>query len=286
MRLDRVAEDVYTFVSGQYAYVTCTVLLTAQGAIVVDTLPFPTETQQVLGFVEGKLGAGRVRYVILTHHHADHIYGAYLYRGAEVIAHDRCYDYISRYGEAALQRARADTRELAAVQLRRPDITFGEQMHLHFGHKHLLLIHTPGHTADGISVYVTDDKVLIAGDAVMPVPHIVAGDGEQLAASLEAIKELRPSFVVQGHGDVLLRGEMDEALDSSIGYLSTISQRVHALVERDEPQAKLREIDIESCGKSRIPLDGLVTRLHADNLRTLYRQYRQARPAAPSADSV
>lgn len=275
MRLDRVAEDIFILVSDLYAQVTSTVLLTRAGAIVVDTLPFPNETRQIIAFVENKLGPNSVRYVINTHSHADHTYGNCFFDGVQVIAQEQGRTLLERHGAAILDRAKRETPALAEVELRLPDLTFGAEMYLHLEHRHLQLLHTPGHSPDGISVFVTDERVLIAGDAVMPVPHITQGNRTQLAASLQRILDLKPNFVVQGHGDVLLRGEIDESMESSIAYLAQIEARVRRLIQRGEPPARLRDIAIEDCGKSRIPLDGLVGRLHLDNLITLYRDLRK-----------
>jgi cyclase len=275
LRLDRVAEDIFIFVSDFYVQVTATVLITPQGAIVIDTMPLPSETRQILAFIEDRVGPNAVRYVINSHHHADHVYGNYLFAGAEIIAHDICRDTLARLGPSSLEQAKRNVPALAEVELRLPDITFQKELHLHLGHRHLRLFHTPGHTPDGISVFVVEEKVLIAGDAVMPVPHIVSGNYLQLSDSLAAIKALKPAFIVQGHGDVLLRGEIDEELEGSINYLSTIVKRVNQVIQRGDPPQKLRDIDIESCGKSRIPLDGLVSRLHLDNLVSLYKALSQ-----------
>lgn len=271
MKLDRVAEDIYILISEQYAQVTSTVLITSAGAVLIDTLPFPSETREIVAFLDSRLRPNQVRYVVFTHHHSDHIYGAYLFEEAEIIAHDLCRTYLSRFGEKGLDRAKREVPALAEVELRLPDITFHRELQLHLGHRHIELYHTPGHTPDGVGAMVMDDKVFIAGDAVMPVPYVVNGDYNELKKTLERIKELRPNFIIQGHGDVLLRGEIDEALDTSIAYLDTIVKRVSRIVERKEPVQKLREIDIESAGKSRIPLDGLVSKLHADNLLAIYR---------------
>jgi glyoxylase-like metal-dependent hydrolase (beta-lactamase superfamily II) len=272
VRVDRVAEDIFVFVSDLYIQVVSTVLLTKEGAIVVDTMPFPSETREVIAFVEDKLGPNSVRYVINTHHHADHVYGTYLFEGAEVIAHDRCRETLARWGQARLDHARKETPALAEVRLCLPDITFRREMHLHLGHRDIRLFHTPGHTTGSISAYVMGEKVLIAGDVVMPVPHIVGGDVEQLKKSLLTLKAINPGFVIQGHGNVLLRGEAPEMIDSSVAYLSTIVEQVSDLVERGLAPSKLREIDIESCGKSRVPLNGLVSNLHLANLVALYKQ--------------
>lgn len=275
MRIDRVAEDIHVFISGVYAQVTATVLTTSAGAIVVDTLPLPAETRQIVSFIENQIGPNSVRYVILTHHHADHVYGAFLFPEAEVIAHDEGRRILARAGQVSLERARRRTPALAEVVLRLPDITFGKGMHIHLGHRDLHLFHSPGNSADGLSVMVADEKVLIAGDAMMPVPHIAHGNYEQLIETLQAMKKLQPNFVVQGHGDVLLRGEVDESVDSSIHYLRAIVERVRELIRQGAPPEELRHIDIEECGKSRIPLDGLVSRLHLDNLVALHRAFRE-----------
>lgn len=279
MRLDRVAEDIYVLMSDLYIQVTSTVLLTEKGAIVIDTMPFPDETRQVLSFIESKLGPHSVRYVINSHHHADHVYGTFLFEGAEIIAHDKCRELLSRFGRQNLDRAKQETPTLAEVELKLPDIAFHKEMHIHLGQKHLRLFHMPGHTPDGIGVYVAGDKVLIAGDAIMPVPYIVSGNIDQLKETLLVIKAMKPGFVVQGHGSVLLRGEVEETVDSSISYLDTIVARVGDLVKRGDPPQELRKIDIESCGKSRIPLDGLVSKLHLGNMVALYRELvKEQRP--------
>ncbi|MGM0401450.1 MAG: MBL fold metallo-hydrolase [Chloroflexota bacterium] len=274
MRVERVVDGIHVFLSDLYLRVTSTVFITEEGAIVVDTLPFPEETRQVISFVEEELGPDSIHYVMNTHHHADHVYGNCLFEEAEIIAHDRCREILARFGERRLERARRRTPELAEVQLRLPGMTFGQEMHVNLGNRKLELFHTPGNSPDGISVFEMEDQVLIAGDAIMPVPYIVNGNIDQLRATLLHFKEMEIDFIVQGHGHVLLRGEAQEAIDSSLSYLSTIVEKVQELVEEDEPPEKLTEIDIESCGKSRIPLDGMVSKLHQDNLRAVYERIR------------
>jgi cyclase len=272
LRRDRVAEDVFVFVSDLYAQVTCTVMLTLEGALVVDSMPFPSETRQVLAFIEGELGPNSVRYLVNTHHHADHVYGDYLVAGAEVVGHELCRETLRQYGEASLARARRQSPALAEVELRLPDMTFQTEMHVHLGHRHLQLTHTPGHTADSISVFETSERIWIAGDLAMPVPHIVSGNMQQFRASLERMRNAEPDFVVQGHGDVLLRGEVSDMVDGHLSYLDAITERVSALVAAGMSPKSLQQIDIESCGLSRIPLDGTVVKLHLDNLIELYKQ--------------
>ena len=45
MLRERVTEDIYVFISGFYVEVAATVIITPEGAVIVDTLPFPQETK-------------------------------------------------------------------------------------------------------------------------------------------------------------------------------------------------------------------------------------------------
>lgn len=271
MLRERVTEDVYIFVSGIYAEVSATVILTPEGAVVVDTLPFPQETEQILKFARNRCPGG-VRYVINTHHHADHIYGSYLFSDAELIAHRLCRQILLKAGEESLAQAKAQTPALTPVRLRIPQLVFDTELLIRLGEKTIHLMHAPGHTEDGVMVHIREDKVLVASDVLTPVPFIVRGDVGELSRSLRLIKSLSLENVIQGHGGVLLRGEIDETVDSSLAYLRTVRRRVQSLVDRGQPKSALKQIDIEACGKSRIPLGGLVQRLHLANLEYLYNE--------------
>ena len=271
MLRERVADDIYVFTSDLYIKVTAGVIFTSQGAVVIDTLLFPHETSELVDLVRRRAKNGAL-YVINTHSHSDHVYGTYLFNGAEVIAHELCRQALQKRGEEDLYEAQDRVPELAEVQLRLPSITFGKELTLRLGDKTLRLMHTPGTTPDSIVVYVREDKVLFAGDTVMPVPYIVDGDRLELMESLRAVEKLSLDNIVQGHGGVLLRGEIKATLRSSIAYLATIYEKVREKVEARAPLDDLRRIGIESCGKSRIPLDGMVQDLHQANLEVLYHQ--------------
>lgn len=272
MRRERVSDDIYVFTSGLYAQVTASAVVTGEGIIVIDTLSFPEETRLMIDFLQG-LGQGEIRYLINTHWHGDHTHGNTLFEGAQLVGHQLCAEALLDIGQQALEEAKESTPELEEIQIRVPDITFDRgDMVLHLGGKSLHMVLTPGHTPDSTVVYVREDKVLLAADTVMPLPYFVWGNREDFIASLERVPEFNLESIVQGHGEVLLRGEIRESIHSSIHYLNVIHQRVKQVIEADEGVEALSRIDIESCGKSRIPLNGLVQDLHQANLYALYHQ--------------
>src|SRR5512142_2421354 len=97
LKRDRVSEGIYVFTSGMYAEVTASVIFTEEGALLVDTLPFPQETRHMREFVDQR--HADVLYVINTHSHADHTYGTYMFPEAQVIAHYQCRRLMERYAE-------------------------------------------------------------------------------------------------------------------------------------------------------------------------------------------
>jgi glyoxylase-like metal-dependent hydrolase (beta-lactamase superfamily II) len=272
LKRDRISEGVYVFTSGLYAEVTATIIFTDEGAILVDTLPFPQETRQIREFVTQR--RSKVSYVVNTHSHADHIYGTYLFPDAVVIAHYQCRRLMERHAETALQQAKEQTPALNDVVIRYPELLFNEGMTLRFGGKTVELRHAPGHSKDVITVHVLEDRLLVASDAVMPVPYVVGGDLDDMVRSLETLRGLSLENLVQGHGEVLLRGEIDETLEASIHYLRTVDRLVRERIARGVARSAILEITIEECGLSRIPLGGLVQKLHQANLLTLYDAYR------------
>jgi hypothetical protein len=80
---------------------------------------------------------------------------------------------------------------------------------------------------------------------------------------------------VQGHGEVILRGEVQSVIQDDLDYLAKIKDEVSKVLRNNQPVKALDKIDIESCGKSRIPLNGLVSDLHRANLYRLYDELRE-----------
>ena len=269
MHRERLTDDIFVFTSGRYVEVTATVVFTKRGVVVFDTLPFPSETRQMRRFIE-RAQRGPVRYLILSHSHADHVYGAYLFPEAEVVGHRKCYDLLLRYGAKGLAEAQKAEAELAEVTLRYPALWVETNASLHLIDKTITLLHSPGHTPDLIAAYIEEERTMLASDTMMPLPYIVHGDPEDLIQSLEKMKTYPMEHLVQGHGEVLLRGEIQDQIDSNIAYLDKLIRVVRDAVAQGIPVQEILRIPLEDFGKSRVPLEGLVVHLHQANVVTLY----------------
>jgi glyoxylase-like metal-dependent hydrolase (beta-lactamase superfamily II) len=272
MQRERISENVYWFQSEVYAQVTAGAVTGPQWAVVIDTLAIPEETLAMRSFIEEELNVP-VRYIINTHYHADHSWGNCFFPGATILAHRLSREIMQEKGQASLEAARRTNASFRQVKIVLPHMTFTDgSLTLRVGKKNLILQPAPGHSRDGISVLVEEDRVLFAGDAFMPVPYIVDGDLDTLVNTIKAIGKMGLENIIQGHGDIILRGEIEDAVKENLAYLSAIRKAVKSAAKKRNPMEALAQVDIESCGKSRIYLGGLAEDLHRRNLRYLYKQ--------------
>jgi cyclase len=280
---ERVSDNVYSFQSDIYAQVTAGAVVGPNWAVVIDTLASPEETLEIRNFIERDLEVP-VRYVVNTHYHADHAWGNCFFPGATVISHTLCRQWLETRGQASLQEIRKQNTSFRQVKIILPHITFEDTtLNLRVGKKTVTLIPLPGHCQDNIGALVEEDRVLFAGDAFMPMPYIVDGSIDDMVASLKKIGKMGLENVVQGHGDIVLRGEIDANLKEDLAYLSAIRKAVRRASRRKFPMEILDETDVESCGKSRVLIGGLAGELHRRNLRALYRQM-YGEPRVPDDD--
>ena len=168
MHRERVSENVFWFQSEVYAQVTAGVVVGPQWAVVIDTLALPDETLTIREFIEHELSVP-VRYVINTHYHADHSWGNCFFPGATVVSHANCRELLEERGAPSLEVAKKQNPALRQVKIVPPQMTFIDgDMTLRVGKKNLILSPAFGHSDDGISVLVEEDRILFAGDSFMP----------------------------------------------------------------------------------------------------------------------
>lgn len=281
---ERVAENVYSFQSESYAQVTSGAVIGQDWAIVIDTLAYPEETLAIRDFIEQELKVP-VRYVINTHYHADHSWGNCFFPGALVLSSRLCRELLETQGVPSLETLRKQDSSFRNSQIVLPHVTFDEgSLSLRVHKKTLTLLPLPGHSQDGTGVLIEEDRVLFSGDVFMPLPYIVDGDIDVMIASLKKISKMGLENIVQGHGDIVLRGEIEGAVKENLAYLSSIRKVVRRSARRKYPGDLLITIDVESCGKSRVLIGGLAEELHQRNLQALYQYYYDEVPQVTESE--
>lgn len=269
-----MTEDIYVFTSDLYAQVTAGLILTGEGAVLIDTLPYPEETKLIKQFAEERLQT-RIRYVINTHFHADHTTGTCFFRNANVVSHTLCRELLDQRGRESMDITRATSGDMHDLYLVLPDITFDGSLTIHLGKKTFRLWSSPGHSPDSIVCMIEEDQILFGADTVMPIPYFVDGSYEDFMNSIKVLQKHQYESIVQGHGEVILRGEVEEKLENDIEYLHKLRDAVDKALLDSDPQNALGNITIEQCGKSRILLNGAAQQLHRQNVFMLADQRRE-----------
>jgi len=190
-------------------------IVTADGVVVFDALGTPSLGWNLLEAIR-KATSKPVRYNIVSHYHADHIYGLQAFKdhtSSIIVAQERATEYREdeeTSGERADQRLDQRRQALAPwvdenTRVVPPDITFNDQATLYLGGKRFVLIYAgPAHSASDSMMMVEPDRVLFAGDVVQNgrIPFMNSDDVDTAnwLRSLDKVENLDPKFIIPGHG--------------------------------------------------------------------------------------
>ena len=215
MQVQRVSESVW-YVEGQSALGTAAnqnfisnaaFVVTPAGVVVVDALGSPALAQQLIAEIK-KITPQTVSHVIVTHYHADHIYGlqAFKAQGAKVIAHTVARNYLN--SDTARLRLEASRQELAPWVNAQTVLTHADQwlegdtLLQVGGVDFQIKAMGPSHTPEDLVVYLPSERVLFAGDLVFRarIPFVGQADSRHWIAALDRLLAFDAVVVVPGHG--------------------------------------------------------------------------------------
>jgi len=183
-------------------------VVTPAGVVVVDALGSPILAQKLIAEIKTVTNQ-KVIAVIVSHYHADHIYGLQEFQkiGAKIYAQGEGRNYLS--SETAKQRLIASRVDFAPwvnakTKLVSADVWVDQKMKLSIGGIDFLISRVgPAHAPEDLLVYVPSEKVLFAGDLVFRgrIPFVGNADSKGWLMGLDQIEKLNPNIVIPGHGN-------------------------------------------------------------------------------------
>lgn len=185
-------------------------IVTRDGVVVIDAEGSPRDGTTLLQTIRSVTKAP-IRWLILTHHHPDHHFGAVVFRkaGARVIAHP---DTRTLQSEGGPDAAMIDWIRVVGLDAMRgfeyadtPDRPVTGTDTLRVGERTIVVRHPgPAHTPGDLVVWLPKERVLFAGDILIEdgVTMLVDGQSPALLAALDLIDSLNPAVAVPGHGAI------------------------------------------------------------------------------------
>ena len=191
-------------------------VVTPGGVVVVDALGSPILAQKLIAEIK-KITSQKVVALIVSHYHADHVYGLQEFKkiGAKIYAQGEGRNYLS--SETAKQRLIASRIDFAPwvnenTKLISADVWIDQKSKLTIGGIDFFISRVgPAHAPEDLMVYVPSEKVLFAGDLVFRgrIPFVGNADSKRWLAALNEIEKLNPNIVIPGHGNYSVKPAED-----------------------------------------------------------------------------
>lgn len=252
-------------------------VITDDGVVVVDALGSPILANELLAEIR-RVTTQPVRYVIVTHYHADHIYGLQAFKaaGATVLAHGAGREYLN--SDTAQKRLEASRQELAPwvddqTRLVVADRWLAEdETRLRVGSYDVLIRHVgPAHTPEDVVVFVPQLGVLFSGDLFFRgrIPFVGQADSRLWIGSLERLIDYKPRLVIPGHGPVSTdpMADLELTRDYLIHLRRTMGEAARNLEPFEDAYAKADWTRYE-----KLPLFRAANRMNAYNTYLLMEQ--------------
>lgn len=232
------------------------VIVGKRGAIAIDCSNYVDEGQAIADFIRER--GHKTNDIVLTHGHGDHIYGAEPLNSGQVFGHVHTTPKIQSQ-LTTIAKTWECSEEAATSKLPWPTVSYQDELWIDLGDKHLWMFPTPGHSNDGVSVYVEEDKLLFSGDSVVNGIVAAIGDGDSaiLESSLGRLMELDIEILVPGHGFTIHgREQVRDWLRWQAGYLASVRDRVREELNLGKDrEAVAQAVDFEMFIGDRLPID-------------------------------
>jgi glyoxylase-like metal-dependent hydrolase (beta-lactamase superfamily II) len=211
-------------------------IITGDGVVLFDTLGTPALAELLLKEIR-KLTDEPIRKVIISHYHADHIYGLQVFQdeGAEILAPAGVIDYLN--SDSANSRLEERRVSLAPwvnenTRLVAPDRYIKESEEFKLGEvKFTVSALGSAHSEGDLTLFVEPDKVMFTGDVIFDgrIPWLGDADTVNWLATLNDIKNAKPAAIVPGHGG--LSNDPEALVKLTYNYLKFVREKMKAAVD-------------------------------------------------------
>ena len=254
-------------------------VVTPQGVVVIDALGSPELARRLLAQIR-KVTRAPIHTVIVTHYHADHIYGLQVFQdqGARIVAHVAAREYLT--SETARLRLQASRQELwpwvdEQTRLVEADQWLQGPLRLTVGGVDFEIMPVgPSHTAEDLVVYLPQKKTLFAGDLVFRnrIPYVGQADSRHWIEALQNLLSYDARLVIPGHGPISRQPQDDMRLtrDYLIYLRDAMAKAAQDMTPFDEAY---RQTDWSRFDK--VPLFKAANRMNAYNTYLLMERESQ-----------
>ena len=153
-----------------------------------------------------------VKFLIITHYHADHTFGMKSFKDLVSISNIHVSnnlqspDVIERYKGYIIELEKDDPLG-KGVEFLLPNFLFTDSLIINDETLSVEVNHVGGHTSGSSFVFFPEEKVLFAGDLIFentfPYAGDVTCDPEKWIIAMKRMKALNPDFIIPGHGPVM-----------------------------------------------------------------------------------
>ena len=244
-------------------------VVTDAGVVVIDALGSPALAERLRAEI-ARITPQPITHVIVTHYHADHVYGlqALAQPGVQVMAHQAGQAYL--HAETAQLRLQASRHDLAPwidanTRLVAATDWIDAPRELNVGGTRLVVQPVgPAHTPEDLAVYLPQHRVLYAGDLVFRnrIPFVGQADSRNWVASLGKLLAFDATAVVPGHGPVSAEARKDMQLTRD--YLAYLRKTMGAAAKEMTPFDEAYKATDWSAFEH-LPLFGAANRMNAYN---------------------
>jgi cyclase len=193
--------------------------------VVIDSFQYPSQAKDFRNKIEEKYNLP-VKYLFLTHMHGDHVFGASVFKDAEILGSDTLLENMNQRLETRWKKEFFDewkkqdsesAEYIDEIEIIFPQITFKNEYILKDEDLHIKFANSGGHTACSSYAYFPKDKVIFIGDEVGAGYWIFmsdpTGNPDKWIESFESILKLDVEKVVPGHGPIVGKEYVEEQLE-------------------------------------------------------------------------